>query len=201
MGHSIGERVREHRNLRGWPQSQLAKIADIDVRTIQRVEKGYAISAETLVAIAGAFDLEVADLVGGAPLQALLGLAEVFLCKYCAAELIGRTSVPGEYGDVELEEFACGATLGWRNRPCPADPRFPRLEDYELNYWSDDDGTTWYCMAIGKTDAAREVELQTGHGPSKESARRWVTRSYLAAKAGDAAAEAQIPLLTLIGGE
>ena len=45
-----------------------------------------------------------------------------------------QTPVPHEYGDAELEIFACGYTRGWKWRPCPNDPRFPKFEDYDLGF-------------------------------------------------------------------
>ncbi len=56
------DRIKSLRILRGWPQEQLARIADVSPRTIQRLEAGGNASFDTLRAIAGAFDVEVQDL-------------------------------------------------------------------------------------------------------------------------------------------
>jgi transcriptional regulator with XRE-family HTH domain len=53
---SIGANIRRLRQARCWTQEQLASAAQLDVRTIQRAEGGQLIAAETLQAIAGAFD-------------------------------------------------------------------------------------------------------------------------------------------------
>jgi len=55
----ISEQVRIIRQERSWSQAQLAEAADLSLRTIQRVERSGRCSAETLLAIAGAFDIDV----------------------------------------------------------------------------------------------------------------------------------------------
>jgi transcriptional regulator with XRE-family HTH domain len=54
--------VRKWRKDRGWTQSQLAVVADVDARTIQRVEKDGSASLETLMAVAQAFEVDVKQL-------------------------------------------------------------------------------------------------------------------------------------------
>lgn len=54
--------VKKQRKERAWTQSQLAEVADVDLRTIQRIEKDGAASAETMMAIAGAFKMDVKQL-------------------------------------------------------------------------------------------------------------------------------------------
>lgn len=56
-------RIRELRESRGWSQQQLAEIAGVSPRTIQRVEAGRGASQETLRAIASAFNAEVCELL------------------------------------------------------------------------------------------------------------------------------------------
>lgn len=51
--------VKHLRQGRGWSQEQLAAIAGISVRTIQRMEKGKSPSDESLKAIANAFERDV----------------------------------------------------------------------------------------------------------------------------------------------
>lgn len=53
--------VRTFRELRHWSQEQLAEISHLNVRTIQRVEKGEAASFDTRRALASAFDFEDID--------------------------------------------------------------------------------------------------------------------------------------------
>ncbi|ANI31677.1 DNA-binding protein [Yersinia entomophaga] len=55
-------RVRELRLARGWSQEQLAEMASLSVRTIQRIENGEQASLETLSAIAAVMELKVNEL-------------------------------------------------------------------------------------------------------------------------------------------
>ncbi len=54
--------VKEMREERAWPQRQLAEIAGINTRTVQRLEKDGSGSSETLMAIASAFEIDVKQL-------------------------------------------------------------------------------------------------------------------------------------------
>ncbi|CUW37865.1 conserved protein of unknown function [Magnetospirillum sp. XM-1] len=63
------ETIRELRLQRAWSQEQLAEIAGISARTVQRLEQGQAAALETLKALAAAFDMPIDRLRGGsAPL-------------------------------------------------------------------------------------------------------------------------------------
>lgn len=53
--------IRAFREARQWSQEQLAEISRLNVRTIQRVEKGEAASLDTRRALASAFDFEDID--------------------------------------------------------------------------------------------------------------------------------------------
>lgn len=54
--------VKKARQERAWTQSRLALIAGVTLRTIQRLEKDGAASFETLLGIAGAFEIDVKEL-------------------------------------------------------------------------------------------------------------------------------------------
>lgn len=58
----VGERVKELREARAWTQAHLAEAADLSLRTVQRLERGHSGSAETLMALAAAFGVEVSEL-------------------------------------------------------------------------------------------------------------------------------------------
>ncbi len=60
-----GNKIKTLRVKKGWPREQLAQIADVRSRTIQKVEADSNASFETLRAIAGAFGLEVHELMKG----------------------------------------------------------------------------------------------------------------------------------------
>jgi transcriptional regulator with XRE-family HTH domain len=59
--------IKKERNERAWSQSQLAEIAGVNLRTIQRVERDGTASFETLMGIATAFDVDVKELTQPLP--------------------------------------------------------------------------------------------------------------------------------------
>jgi transcriptional regulator with XRE-family HTH domain len=59
MSNTMGANIRQFRDQKSWTQEQLAGAADVDVRTVQRAEKGEPVSAESLQAIAGALDVSI----------------------------------------------------------------------------------------------------------------------------------------------
>ncbi|MGQ8705739.1 helix-turn-helix domain-containing protein [Serratia sp. TSA_198.1] len=62
-------RIRQLRLEKGWSQEQLATIAGLSTRTVQRIENGEQGSLETLTAIAAALGLQVNDLSQPQPAQ------------------------------------------------------------------------------------------------------------------------------------
>jgi transcriptional regulator with XRE-family HTH domain len=54
--------IKRLRAERAWSQEQLAEIADVSLRTIQRVESDGSASRETRMALAAAFDIDLLDL-------------------------------------------------------------------------------------------------------------------------------------------
>lgn len=79
----IGKNIRQHREERHWTQEELAIVAGIDVRTIQRAENGQKLALETLKAIANAFEITIDQLSKDSQEEAL---AE-FRAKYSVIEL------------------------------------------------------------------------------------------------------------------
>ncbi|HKL52340.1 MAG TPA: helix-turn-helix transcriptional regulator [Wenzhouxiangellaceae bacterium] len=55
--------VRKLRLRNGWSQDQLAELADVSVRTIQRIERGHAASLETAKALAAVFEVDVTTFI------------------------------------------------------------------------------------------------------------------------------------------
>lgn len=51
--------VKKLRLQRGWSQEQLAELAGVSVRTIQRIERGFAPGLETAKALAAVFEVEL----------------------------------------------------------------------------------------------------------------------------------------------
>ena len=64
---SLAAIVRRERRVHGWSQDQLARAAGLNLRTVQRVERGSACSGETLQALASALNLSTPKLTKAAP--------------------------------------------------------------------------------------------------------------------------------------
>lgn len=62
MGHL--NKIKELRLARAWSQEQLAELAGLSVRTVQRIENGERPGLETLSALAAVFEVSVAELSG-----------------------------------------------------------------------------------------------------------------------------------------
>ncbi len=67
--NSDGAKIRALRIQRGWTQEQLAEIAGVSARTIQRTETGGSAAFDTLRAIAGAFETDFNHLLRSEPSQ------------------------------------------------------------------------------------------------------------------------------------
>jgi transcriptional regulator with XRE-family HTH domain len=64
------EKIRRWREERHWSQEHLAAAAGIGVRTVQRIENGETASNDTLMALAAAFNVDVAALTDDATIKA-----------------------------------------------------------------------------------------------------------------------------------
>ena len=106
-----------------------------------------------------------------------------YRCPYCGSPLSTRSSVPlSEHDEGTYEDFECGYAHidGYMERPCPSDPKFPKLDDYEFIYkeLQGDSYWKWQCFASGKTKEARKLTLAPGMGRTKEEAREKIEESY-----------------------
>jgi transcriptional regulator with XRE-family HTH domain len=54
--------VQKLRLQRGWPQQQLAELSGLNIRTIQRIEKGQEPSVESLKSLAAVFNVDFSTL-------------------------------------------------------------------------------------------------------------------------------------------
>jgi hypothetical protein len=111
-------------------------------------------------------------------------LAE-YRCPYCEAPLSSRNEAPLDENERDwdtVEHFACGYShFGSQvQSPCPADPKFPRFEDYDLHFseLKTDPLWNWRCVALGKTPMARLLSLTPGLGRTQEEAAAHVKESY-----------------------
>ncbi|MFP4207321.1 MAG: helix-turn-helix domain-containing protein [Wenzhouxiangella sp.] len=57
------DRVRQERQRRGWTQQQLAEIADLSLRTVQRVENQSAASNETISSLCAVLEVPREELL------------------------------------------------------------------------------------------------------------------------------------------
>jgi transcriptional regulator with XRE-family HTH domain len=71
MNDFAAANIKQLREEKPWTQEQLAQAASLATRTVQRAEEGHGLSAETLLAIAGALDVSVESLRAD-PLQPLV---------------------------------------------------------------------------------------------------------------------------------
>jgi len=55
--------VKSLRLQKNWSQEQLAQLSDLNVRTIQRVEKGESVGTETLKSLAAVFEISTDELI------------------------------------------------------------------------------------------------------------------------------------------
>ena len=55
--------LKQLRDSRAWSQSHLAEVADISLRTIQRIEKTGVASQESVKSICAAYGITVADII------------------------------------------------------------------------------------------------------------------------------------------
>jgi TIR domain len=108
-----------------------------------------------------------------------------YRCPYCEAPLSSRGDAPldeeEKHWDV-VEHFECGYShFGGRvQSPCPADPKFPRFEEYDLRFseLKTDPFWKWSCVAFAKTQMATLLSLVHGLGQTQEEAAAQVRGSY-----------------------
>lgn len=67
--NAYSETIRRLREQKQWSQEQLADIAGLGLRTVQRIENGSPASKMSLMALAAAFNVEVELLVSAPPAQ------------------------------------------------------------------------------------------------------------------------------------
>lgn len=100
---------------------------------------------------------------------------EPFECPTCGSPLAYTQTIDHEYGDDLVRIFECGYEDG--GRPCPSDPRFPKLEEYELRT-AETEKDFWYCAAIPKTPKAQRLKIYGGQGRTENDARERLIADY-----------------------
>lgn len=116
-------------------------------------------------------------------LRAAEELIQEYQCPHCASPLSERASVRlSEDDDGLLEAFECGYSHidGSVQSPCPSDPKFPRLSDFDFVYEEieEDPLWKWRCFVNGKTREAHRLNLMPSRGRTKEEARQRIVDEY-----------------------
>jgi TIR domain len=111
-----------------------------------------------------------------------------FQCPHCASRLLGSQPVPLDLEEKHwgmLRSFECGFTdkEGEVTRPCPSDPDFPTLDDYDIKcgeemFQENPLFRRWSCEAFPKTAMARRLRLPPAYGNTKETARLQLQSDY-----------------------
>lgn len=110
---TFGTRVQSFRDRSGLTQEQLGEKADISSRTIQRIERDqHKPSAKTVRRLTVALEIEVSQLSTGLTNDEIAAFQEEFSCPHCGAPLYQRTPIQDEYGEEDVEVFACGFMRG-----------------------------------------------------------------------------------------
>jgi len=107
-----------------------------------------------------------------------------YRCSICQAPITSQDyNVPlseDVYGFVVT--YACGRcdTDGYGARPCPSDPKFPKFEEYELQFKEHASEPTWKwsCFAVGKTLMAKQVSINHAMGQTMEEAKKRLIENY-----------------------
>jgi hypothetical protein len=98
---------------------------------------------------------------------------EEFSCEYCGASLDRREY----YEESSLTSYECGHTVGDHfNQPCPRDPEFPTLDEYEIVLR--DNQNRWYCIPKPKTKNAHKLTLDSTWGDTAEQAKQRMIEKY-----------------------
>jgi len=103
-----------------------------------------------------------------------------YKCPHCGSELSSSGSFEiDEHNEGYFQNFGCGYSTedGYTRNLCPADPYFPKLEDFELRLHQTKSGE-WICYPLGKTPNAKKVDVGSCPGKTEEEARARVIKRY-----------------------
>jgi hypothetical protein len=109
-----------------------------------------------------------------------------YRCPFCDAAISSTGQAPVDDEQKHWDtytSFECGHETfgGFTQCPCPSDPKFPALEDYELRF-HESRGTTyvqWICSIFPKTNMARRLHITDGVGSTREEAEQRLRDNYL----------------------
>jgi rubrerythrin len=91
---------------------------------------------------------------------------EEFSCPYCSMPLATRSD--------GYTSYECGYSP--EGHPCPHDPEFPTLDEYELELKHN--RNQWYCFAKPKTKNASKLTLDSTWGHTPEKAKERMVERY-----------------------
>jgi len=108
-----------------------------------------------------------------------------FQCPFCSAPVVEQNQIPldpeQKVWDTR-EVFACGfeAIGGSTDRPCPLDPQFPKLQEFDLEFFENakEPFWKWMCYAKPQTRMARLLRLSPTHGGTREEAGKKLLEEY-----------------------
>lgn len=102
-------------------------------------------------------------------------LKEQFSCPHCGAET--TTLADDGYGSV-YTAYACGHSFSGSDErsPCPHDPEFPSLDEYEFELRQH--GDSWFCAPKPVTKNANKLTLHGSWAKTQEEARTSVVGQY-----------------------
>lgn len=136
------------------------------------------------------FDLQVEIERQREELVAVERQLEEYRCPHCAAPLSSRVYAPmdpqqgywQDHWDV-VEHFRCGYSVagGELQSPCPRDPLFPKLDEYDMKLIEHpaERSWKWSCIAVGKTRMAKLLDLgANNYGTTGEEAIQRAKKSY-----------------------
>lgn len=108
-----------------------------------------------------------------------------YRCPFCDAAIssTGQAPVDDEQKHWDTNtSFECGHETfgGLTQSPCPSDPKFPALEDYELRFHESRGETylQWICSMFPKTPMARRLHIVDGVGSTREEAEQRLRDNY-----------------------
>lgn len=108
-----------------------------------------------------------------------------YRCPFCDAAIsrTGQAPVDDEQKHWDTyTSFECGHETfgGFTESPCPSDPKFPALEDYELRFHESGGATyvQWICSVFPKTKMARRLHIMDGVGSTRGEAEQRLRDNY-----------------------
>jgi hypothetical protein len=106
-----------------------------------------------------------------------------FQCPFCQAPIIEQIPIPLDplQKDWDTREvYQCGHEViaGQTRRPCPSDPSFPKLSEYEFRTEYYPEPGCWYCRLEPKTQGARLLSFDWVVGRTEDEAKQMMVEQY-----------------------